>query len=213
MRESNTEYKPELVSNETNLPTDNFKGIEIKFHENGWPSIELYEALRDTNAQIVFIQDIHEDKRIRVALSFSVAKKLAAQGFKHYLVEAPSFRQELFDQLGKGKPVQLYDIPYVGPSSFGDKTFADAVYSMHGAGMKVTAIDYDASYDFSAASDAEAREAHMYTQIKKVLTSGERCICLIGSFHASLGEIETGVASTAQRLANDNYQIVSIKLS
>ncbi len=191
-----------------------FQEIVIPFSENDRPTTELPEALTSTTAQVVLVQDVHSDHRIRSALSYSIAKRLNQQGFKYYLVEAPKRRQELFNQLGKGRVVDLYGKRFIGPQSFGDRSFADAVYAMSGSGMKVHAVDHDMNYpsDKPTQLSAEKREEHIFSETKEAIGK-DRAICLIGSEHAQLGNIKDDAPTLAQRLVNNGYSVASIRFS
>jgi len=191
-----------------------FQEIVIPFSKNGRPSKELPEVLTSTKAQVVFVQDVHSDQRVRGALSYPIAKVLYQQGFEHYLVEAPKRRQELFNQLGKGKTVDLYEKRFIGPMSFRDRSFADAVYAMSDSGMTVHAIDHDKNYsdDNTISLTAKEREEHLFTETKEAI-SKNREVCLIGTLHARLGDIKDNVPSLAQRLVNEGRNVVSIRFS
>lgn len=188
-----------------------YEEVTLHFLPNGRPQRELPEVIKDTKARVVILGDIHDDSRIRKALSYAVAIRLRELGFTHYAIEAPQDIQPTLDTLGKGQTVNLYNNPKIGPGSFADRTFADAVYAMAGAGMKVIALDDERNFNGGELS-VEEREEKLYERLLYLLKEEEsRVLVLIGEKHAKLGEIDQGVPNITSRLIENGISTMVVR--
>lgn len=192
-----------------NEPQSSFKEIVVNFKENGMPETPLVALLEENPADIVFIQDNHFDSRIRHTMVYPDTKQIKDLGFTHYLIEAPETSQKLLDKLDTGKTVDLFNTSGLGPQSFKDRSFADAIYAMNGGGLKVVAIDHP-DITKKVSLDTEEREKKLTDNVLKILQEGGKPTVLIGALHALLRSSE-GVPSVAQRLVDNKIRVVSIR--
>lgn len=192
---------------------DCYKEINLSFLPNGRPERELPAVIGDSTARVVVLGDVHNDPRIRRVLSYPVAIKLRELGFTHYAIEAPQDIQPTLDTLGKGQMVNLYNNPKIGPGSFADRTFADAVYAMAGAGMKVIALDDERNFNGGEISVKERGEK-LYEKLLYLLKEEKsRVLVLIGERHAILGEVYQGVPSLASRLIASGIHTMVVRFT
>lgn len=152
-------------------------------------------------SDVLFIGDDHSDPNHRL-LIYCAAKALKSSGFTHYLIEGSASAQPVLDQLGKGTSVELRGRTDIGPGSFGDKSFSDAVYAMADAGMKVIAID--------TPGEPAIREHEITKNIQGVLKEGGKPVVLIGQSHATSTAIFESMPSVAKQLSESGYKVKSL---
>lgn len=194
-----------------NVSRGKFTEVSFSLDKGGDTATRISEIVRQHPATITFIQDIHIDSRIRQIVSDNEAAQLKELGVTHYLIEAPTTSQALLDQLNSGTSVDLYKKHHLGPRSFKDRSFADAIYAMADHEIKVKAIDHPDNYDPHKDLSREDREAFIYAQIKEIIDSGGKAVVLIGQHHAEDDDLSSGCPSVAKRIVDQGHDVTSIK--
>lgn len=189
-----------------------------------FPGQDLASQISRSAAQVVLIQDTHDQQRIRQKLSEpNFVRELKRQGFTHYLIEAPASSQmdEFLSNYSAGRAALTNAPEVLGPYrsvASGDKSFEAVIEAMHREGIQIVAMDHPSN---SAAWPGrlvtrEEREQFMADRIRMIVGSSGKPIVLAGKFHLMHtlhgAEPPLGITTTADRLAHQGVRVLSMEI-